>query len=250
MTKYRRFLLRFFRSFRRRAKRPSLPQKNDRISLVSCVHNLREIAQCPSWGDISRARRGPSLSYATRWIAWGPRWVNYKVRRNALTPSRCPGPSSPRALSSTLPSIARGPNVPRASNTLGPAMNTPSVWLLYCEISSTLFVPSHSARSSLPVSLHHASSAFFLLPSLLLLHFLPRWISTNISSWHAQVVMCKKDEFYCNTKEGGEGSLTLLCVVICLLMEQIVHKWRERIYYLVTSARDLSAVDLVSYTLN
>lgn len=146
---------------------------------------------------------------------------------------------------------ARGPNVPRASNTLGPAMNTPSVWLLYCEIHSTLFVPSHSAHSSLPVSpLRLASSTFFLLPSLLLLHFLPRWISANISSWHAQVVMCKKDEFYYGREGGGGGTLTPLCVVICLLMEQLVCKWRERIYYLVTSVRDLFTVALVTCTLN
>lgn len=95
---------------------------------------------------------------------------------------------------------ARGPNVPRASNTLGPAMNTPSVWLLYCEIHSTLLVPSFGLllSSRFPLS---RPSTFFLLPLLLLLHFLPRWISANISSWHAQVVMCKKDEFYCGTRE-------------------------------------------------
>lgn len=163
--------------------------------------------QRPSWGDISRARRGPSLSYATRWIAWGPRWVNYKVRRNALTPSRCPGPSSPRALSSTLPSIARGPNVPRASNTLGPAMNTPSVWLLYCEISSTLSSSLHSADSSLPVSLYPPPRVERLFSSSFASSSaLSSTVDLGEHLFAAEVVMCKKDEFYCNTK-GGRGTI-------------------------------------------
>lgn len=145
-------------------------------------------------------RRDPSLSYATRWIAWGPRWVNYKVRRNALTPSRCSGPPS---LSSALPSpscfcerLERPTSIqhfgPRYEYTFGVAT----------VLRDTLDAPRSFVRTTplFPFPFI-SSSTFFLFPSLLLLYFLPRWIfAANISSWHAEVVMCKKDEFYCGTK--------------------------------------------------
>lgn len=60
---------------------------------------------------------------------------------------------------------ARGPNVPRASNTLGPAMNTPSVWLLYCEIHSTLLVPSFGLLLSSRFPLSRRVPFFFFLCS-------------------------------------------------------------------------------------
>jgi len=181
-TMYHRFLLRFFRSFRGTTKRPSL--KKDWISSVSCVHNLREIAQRPSRGDTSETHRGPSLSYATRWIAWGSRWVNYKVRRNALTPSRCCGPSSPHALSSSLPSpscFCEGLERPTSIQHFGPRYEY--TFGVATVLRDTLDVPRSFVRPTplLPFP-SISSSTFFLLPSLLLLYFLPRWISANISS--------------------------------------------------------------------
>ncbi|KAL0128082.1 hypothetical protein PUN28_003369 [Cardiocondyla obscurior] len=58
-------------------------------------------------------------------------------------------------------------------------MNTPSVWLLYCEIHSTLFVPASRFTLLFPVFLSSllAPSTFFFFYfslSLLLLYFLPR----------------------------------------------------------------------------
>lgn len=177
------------------------PSKKDRIRSVSFVHNPREVAQRPLRGDTSGARRSPSLSYATRWIAWGPRWVNYKVRRNALTPSRCSGPSFLHALSSALPSpsyFCEGPERPTSIQHFG------SRYEYTFGVATVLRDTLDALRSFVrPTPLFPfpstSSSTFFLLPSLLL-YFLPWWISAYISSWHAQVVMCKKDEFYCGTR--------------------------------------------------
>lgn len=132
---------------------------------------------------------GPSLSYATRWIAWGLRWVNYKVRRNADCPSPLPpatlllfvpalsplGPGILVALvrsSSQAPTLylhrldrlARGfaaPNIPRASDTLGPAMI--HLWRGYRTARYSL--PSFLILSPLRSSPFRLASSFWILPS-------------------------------------------------------------------------------------
>lgn len=106
------------------------------------------------------------------------------------------------SLSSALPSpscFCEGPERPTSIQHFGPRYEY--TFSVATVLRDTLDAPRSFVR---PTPLFPfpsiSTSTFFLLPLLLLLHFLPRWISANISSWHAQVVMCKKDEFYCGTR--------------------------------------------------
>lgn len=134
----------------------------------------------------SRAKRhsggptGPSLSYATRWIAWGPRWVNYKVRRNA---DSIPVPWSLLLLffltlfSSTVP-IVFLPERPTSIQHFELRYDTPSAWLLCCEIYSALSSSLHSIHPLFSFLFHKYLFLLSFVRSrlLLLVHFLSWWI--------------------------------------------------------------------------
>lgn len=118
----------------------------------------------------SRAKRhsggptGPSLSYATRWIAWGPRWVNYKVRRNA---DSIPVPWSLLLLffltlfsCSTVP-IVFPPERPTSIQHFELRYDTPSAWLLCCEIYSALSSSLHSIHPLFSFPFSFTNTFFF-----------------------------------------------------------------------------------------
>lgn len=199
----------------------------------------------------SRGPTGPSLSYAMRWIAWGPRWVNYKVRRNTVSPSWSLVLLLLLTLSPILPSpscFCKGSERPTSIQHFGPRYDTPSAWLLYCEIYSVLFVPPLGLLSSplSPVSLLFVQY-LFLLP----LHV--RFFCTFFRGGSRRTLLHSALKSWCVRKMSfiavREEPLTPLCVVVCLLMEQIVHKMKEANLLFGGFVQDFFTVDLVSCTL-
>lgn len=167
-SEYYRFLLRNFLNhteiLQKKAKR--LQRKSNKLK--------KSRLQFAKSRTVSRAKRhsggptGPSLSYAMKWIAWGPRWVNYKVRRNADSPSWSLVLLLLLTLSPILPSpscFCKGSERPTSIQHFGPRYDTPSAWLLYCEIYSALFVPplTISLLSSLLFPFSSFNTFFFFL---------------------------------------------------------------------------------------
>lgn len=250
VAKYRRFLLRFFRSLRRRAKRPSLFLKKRSNKFSKLRSQFARDCAAPL---VRRHFKGPSgsipeLCHEMDSLRPAVSKLQGKTERADSLPMPWSLFSSCSLFYLTVSIVfLRGARTSHEHPTLWAPL-----WIhLRCGYCTARYTRRSSflhirPRSSLPVSLHHERLFFFFLRFFFCTFFRGGSRRTSLrgtlDSW------CVRKMRFIAVRRGGP--LTLLCVVICLLMEQIVHKWRGRIYYLVTSVRNLFAVDLVSCTLN